>query len=273
MAEMNTWNESLFGCCDDFPICCFGCCCTPCLFGSNAEKIDDRQAGLFSPFFFFASISSHPMTATNNQSILQSFNIRPCTIADEESAIDVCLKTGDAGNDATLLYDDPKLLGYRFVSPYIHLSPELAFILEDLEGNVCGYVLGTLHSDIFYQQYVNEWLSKVKQLYPKVPSDEESVKQDREVLRSFHNDNLQSFKLFDDYPSHLHIDLLPKAQGQGYGTKMIHHIVDELKRLGSKGVHLQMSANNARAFRFYTKVGFTVLEQDPETIWFGKKLT
>ncbi|CAF4632234.1 unnamed protein product [Rotaria socialis] len=170
MAEMNTWNESLFGCCDDFPICCFGCCCTPCLFGSNAEKIDDRQAGLFSPFFFFASISSHPMTATNNQSILQSFNIRPCTIADEESAIDVCLKTGDAGNDATLLYDDPKLLGYRFVSPYIHLSPELAFILEDLEGNVCGYVLGTLHSDIFYQQYVNEWLSKVKQLYPKVPS-------------------------------------------------------------------------------------------------------
>ncbi|CAF5214055.1 unnamed protein product, partial [Rotaria magnacalcarata] len=98
--------------------------------------------------------------------------------------------------------------------------------------------------------------------------NEESVKQDREILRSFHNDNLQSFKLFDDYPSHLHIDLLPKAQGQGYGTKMIHHIVDELKRLGSKGVHLQMSANNVRAFRFYTKVGFTVLEQDPETIWF-----
>ncbi|CAF3169988.1 unnamed protein product [Rotaria socialis] len=43
MAEMNTWNESLFGCCDDFPICCFGCCCTPCLFGSNAEKIDDSS--------------------------------------------------------------------------------------------------------------------------------------------------------------------------------------------------------------------------------------
>jgi len=32
--------ESLFGCFDDCGSCIYGCCCTPCLFGSNAEKID-----------------------------------------------------------------------------------------------------------------------------------------------------------------------------------------------------------------------------------------
>jgi hypothetical protein len=75
------------------------------------------------------------------------------------------------------------------------------------------------------------------------------------VIEGFHNDNLQSFKLFDDYPSHLHIDLSPRAQGslinlknkqkflltyigKGYGTKMIQHIENELQRRGSKGVHL-----------------------------------
>ncbi|CAF3225325.1 unnamed protein product [Rotaria sp. Silwood2] len=213
------------------------------------------------------------MTAINNESVSQSYNIRPCTIADEESAIAVCLKTGDAGNDASLLYDDPKLLGYRYVSPYIHLSPELAFVLEDSEGNVCGYVLATLHNDIFYKRYLKEWLPKMKQLYPTIPLDEERVKRDWQIVHNFHNDNLQSLKIFDDYPSLLHIDLLPKAQGKGYGTKMIHHIESELQRRGSKGIHLEMAANNARAFRFYTKLGFTVLVQDQETIWLGKKLT
>jgi hypothetical protein len=76
------------------------------------------------------------------------------------------------------------------------------------------------------------------------------------VIEGFHNDNLQSFKLFDDYPSHLHIDLVARAQsslvyfekrreiailnyiGKGYGTKMIHRIENELLQRGSKGVHL-----------------------------------
>lgn len=110
------------------------------------------------------------MTAADDQSVSEKFNIRPCTIADEDSVIEVCLKVGDAGNDATLLFDDPKLLGYRYASPYVHLSPELAFVLEDSEGHACGYVLGALDSDLFYQRYVNEWLPKMRQLYPNVPS-------------------------------------------------------------------------------------------------------
>jgi ribosomal protein S18 acetylase RimI-like enzyme len=33
-----------------------------------------------------------------------------------------------------------------------------------------------------------------------------------------------------------------------------------------------MAANNARAFRFYTKLGFIVLDKDQDAIWLGKKL-
>jgi len=169
------------------------------------------------------------MSATNNQTPSHSFHIRQCTITDEEGAMAVCLHTGDSGNDASLLFNDPKVLGYRYASPYIHLSPELAFVLVDLEENVCGYVLAALDSDLFYKRYVDEWLPKMKQLYPTIPSGEyrndcyryfisivlgeEETKKDWEVTHGFHHDNLQSFKLFDDYPSHLHIDLLPRAQG------------------------------------------------------------
>ncbi|CAF3096056.1 unnamed protein product [Rotaria socialis] len=38
-----TWNESLFGCFKDVHVCCYGfwCCC--CLYGENAEKINNRS--------------------------------------------------------------------------------------------------------------------------------------------------------------------------------------------------------------------------------------
>jgi hypothetical protein len=39
------------------------------------------------------------------------------------------------------------------------------------------------------------------------------MKKDWEIIEDFHNDTIEKMKLFDGYPSHLHIDLLPRAQG------------------------------------------------------------
>ncbi|UJR32435.1 hypothetical protein I4U23_019897 [Adineta vaga] len=47
MEGSNEWNESLFGCFDDCGSCLCGWCCTPCLFGKNAEKIDDSNCFLW----------------------------------------------------------------------------------------------------------------------------------------------------------------------------------------------------------------------------------
>jgi Cys-rich protein (TIGR01571 family) len=74
MANRNEWNgksccyllnntiylftcfiESLCGCCDDCSSCCYGCWCTPCLFGSNAEKIDDSSCFLMCCAYFWLS--------------------------------------------------------------------------------------------------------------------------------------------------------------------------------------------------------------------------
>jgi hypothetical protein len=44
--------------------------------------------------------------------------------------------------------------------------------------------------------------------------DDRNIKKDWQIIDGFHNDRLETFKLFDDYPSHLHIDLLDKAQGK-----------------------------------------------------------
>lgn len=50
------------------------------------------------------------------------------------------------------------------------------------------------------------------------------------------------------------------TQGQGNGPRMIKTILSVLKAKGSHGVHLEMSALNTRALKFYVKLGFSVLD-------------
>src|SRR5690348_17451483 len=67
--------------------------------------------------------------------------IRPLRREDRDAVNAICLKTGDAGQDATALYRDPDLLGHLYAGPYAALEPESGFILEDEEG-AGGYILG-----------------------------------------------------------------------------------------------------------------------------------
>ena len=66
----------------------------------------------------------------------------------------------------------------------------------------------------------------------------------------------------DDYPAHLHIDLLPEAQGAGWGRALMEGLQDALRAGGSPGVHLGVSARNQRALGFYRHLGYEELASD-----------
>ena len=58
------------------------------------------------------------------------FFLRQATADDHDALARICLKTGDAGKDATAREDDPGLLGLIYAIPYQVLEPELAFVIE-----------------------------------------------------------------------------------------------------------------------------------------------
>ena len=64
---------------------------------------------------------------------------------------------------------------------------------------------------------------------------------------------------YADHPSHLHIDLLPRAQSRGYGRRMMEMVMDKLRRRGAPGAHLGVSMANTPAFGFYQRLGFSEL--------------
>ena len=61
------------------------------------------------------------------------------------------------------------------------------------------------------------------------------------------------------YPSHLHINLVPRLQSGGHGRRLINTQADALRRHGSRGVYLAVPPTNVRAIGFYRHVGFTQL--------------
>lgn len=61
------------------------------------------------------------------------------------------------------------------------------------------------------------------------------------------------------YPAHLHIDLLPEAQGQGMGTALMDALKARLRAQNVRGLFLCVGKDNKNALRFYKKQGFQVL--------------
>jgi ribosomal protein S18 acetylase RimI-like enzyme len=186
--------------------------------------------------------------------------IRHCQPADLEDLYRICLQTADSGEDATALFSDPHLAGDVFAVPYAVLEPSLAFVAQD-ELGVCGYIVAALDTRAFEERLEREWWPAMRVKYPEpTPGEVEALpKVVRYAVQDIHHPWHDSDELVQPYPSHLHIDLLPRAQGRGVGRELINTLTAALRKQGSQGLHLFVTLRNTRAIGFYDHVGFNRL--------------
>ena len=195
--------------------------------------------------------------------------IRRYQPGDDAAAYFVCMKTGDHGKDGEPFFkEDPDALGRIYVGPYLRFAPEFSLMLEDDLG-ICGYALGTLDTKEFFQRYETEWRPTLADQFPDPTGDEQSWSRVEEAYHLYHHPDYFYPEPYNDYPAHLHIDLLPRAQAQGYGRQMIEQLLGLLREAGAPGVHLGMSATNEPAYGFYKQLGFRELVRDDESIYMG----
>ena len=190
---------------------------------------------------------------------MSTFRIRDARPGDEAGAYHVCLKTGNFGQDGEPFYrDDPDALGRIFVGPYLALEPEFGLILEDDQG-ICGYALGALESRTFFDRYEREWRPKLCAQFPDPVGDPSTWTRSQMVHSWYHHPDYTCPEPYAEYPSHLHIDLLDRAQGRGFGRTMLNQVMERLRHRGSPGAHLGVSLMNVPAQGFYQKLGFQEL--------------
>jgi ribosomal protein S18 acetylase RimI-like enzyme len=80
---------------------------------------------------------------------------------------------------------------------------------------------------------------------------------ERFTLQDIHQPLRADPALLVSYPSHLHIDLLPRMQGRGLGRQLMETLLAALRASGSRGVHLHVGRANERAAGFYQHLGMT----------------
>jgi ribosomal protein S18 acetylase RimI-like enzyme len=207
--------------------------------------------------------------ASRDVSIVRRMAIRSYRPGDRAAVYDICLRTGDAGADASDLVSDPDLPGHVYAGPYVELCPELAFVL-DLGGAVSGYVIGALDTGAFVDAYRERWLPRVAGSHPP-PAGPPATHEER-LLDALHRPELMLTPRFPEHPSHLHVNLLPVAQGRGHGRALIETVCGALRAAGSPGVHLGVRRRNERALGFYARAGFDRLHEDPDAVFFGRTL-
>jgi len=185
--------------------------------------------------------------------------IRAYRVADLDDLYQVCLQTADRGQDATPLFSDPMLPGHVFAAPYAIFEPSLAWVAEDAAG-VAGYVLGALDTEAFEKRLERDWWPALRARYPD-PRQLPGARSEPEqlCLHAIHEPFTADPQLVSRYPSHLHIDLLPRLQGRGFGRRMISTLLGALRAGGSRGVHLHVSRANQQAVGFYQHVGMAEL--------------
>lgn len=192
---------------------------------------------------------------------MSQFQIRQGQAQDQAAAYYICLKTGDYGGDGEPFYqDDPDALGRIFVGPYLAYEPELSLMLEDEQG-VCGYAFGAFDSNEFYRRYDQQWRPELCRQFPMPGGDPQTWSRAQMVHSWYHCPDYYCPEPYALYPSHMHIDLLERARGSGWGRRMMEIVMQKLIAGGSPGAHLGVSVRNKPAMAFYRKLGFKQLCQ------------
>jgi len=190
------------------------------------------------------------------------FTLRQARDDDQDALAMICLKTGDAGKDASAREDDPILIGAIYALPYQAIEPLFSFMIEHPDHGACGYVLGAPNTQRFYSVIEETWY---KALRTKVADPGPDMRQWRGsdwARRLIHHPRYVFPKSLHAYPAHAHIDLLPAAQGKGLGTTALRFLMAQLATRRIEGMHLGVDPKNTGATRFYERLGFERLVAD-----------
>lgn len=192
--------------------------------------------------------------------------VRAYRPGDDEQLGPVCIRTGMNGGDATGSTLDDTLLPVNYIWPYPAFDPSLTWVVADGNDNAIGYITAASDSDAFYRWFASEWWPLWRSHFATLiyrtgqgSSNDPALVRTQQLFHRAENIIDEGQPYDAGYPAHLHIDLLPAAQAQGLGRRLIKLATAELRTRGVAGVHLGVSPDNSGAIRFYERIGMTRL--------------
>jgi ribosomal protein S18 acetylase RimI-like enzyme len=174
----------------------------------------------------------------------------------------VCLLTGRAGGDATGQWSSDDLLPDVFLEPYVTLEPSTAWVVEQ-DARPVGYLVAALDTTAFADSWRSHWSPVFAARHARIADDP----QEQWLRDSGYDPDWMLGPQVEAYPAHLHIDLLPAAQGSGWGRALMREF--GRAAAGVPGIHLGVARQNLAALAFYQRLGFRELSVTADTLVLG----
>ncbi len=182
--------------------------------------------------------------------------IRPYKETDREAMHDICLYCDGPDNYSE---STKNFLFATYCDYYIEKEPFNCFVAADENDKAIGYIICAEDYDGFIKIFNEEYFTRI----PETDTTNRFYASTSTVVQK---------KYKDDFPAHLHIDILHGYHRIGLGHKLTDALIAHLKEKGVKGVVLSVNAKNEKGVNFYKKYGFTLLEETPDYIAFGMNL-
>lgn len=144
-----------------------------------------------------------------------------------------------------------------YLDPYLECEPESVFVAA-VGGALVGYLTGCLDSASFPSEDARmEQAIRTHRLVfrPRTAAFFARALSDMAWARIRRTP--ASGEIDDPrWPAHLHLNVEPRARGTGVAEGLMTSWFDRLRGAGSPGCHLQTVVENARAIRFFERMGF-----------------
>lgn len=169
---------------------------------------------------------------------------------EREIVQDICIRTGSSDNLV-----NPE---HAFFTLHMYCNPYLdqgtCFVIRNDEDVIKGYILGC---EDFRKMDFDSYFAEIRNKAPHF------------VCRC---DVSEYEKYYEEYPAHLHIDILEDYTGNGHGTALMKTLLEDFSSKGIRGIMVGVAKSNERAFAFYQKMGFRILEESTDGAILGMKL-
>lgn len=186
---------------------------------------------------------------------MSALRIRPYRAEDRAAVRHICHATGFMGEPADWYWRDAESFAEVWSGYYTDREPESAFVVEDAEGRVVGYLLGCVDTRRAPDPARRTaQLALVRGLLARPGTAGFLWRALGDVLTG--SASSSSTPVPERYPAHLHIDLLPEARGRGAGRALVACWLERLRGLGAPGCHLGTLAENRGAVAFFERMGF-----------------
>lgn len=203
----------------------------------------------------------------NNTGVSDTATIRPYRTADRAAIRSICAETADAGEPLENFFTDRELVGDLVTRYYTDYNTGYSWVAE-VRGETIGYL--TAAPDTLAFQKCLRWSiapqAFVRAIGRGLLFKRASWAMVGALLKRKGQFIRPPFRVPEDYPAHLHINILKHARGSLAGQSLIAALIHRLKTDHIPGVHATVRADNARACAFFEHMDFSPVSEYDETL-------